>query len=172
MARAYVSVGSNIERTRNVTAALDALSGNWGELRVSRVFESDAVGFEGAPFYNLVVGLEAVHGVGALAEALGRIEDAHGRRRDTPKFSDRTLDLDLLTYDEVVGVVDGITLPRKEITEDAFVLCPLAEIAGAEIHPVARKSYAELWRDFDVGGVRLRPVDFTWDGVRISRAGT
>ncbi len=56
MARAYVSVGSNIDRERNVKAALDALSAAYGELHTSSVFESEPVGFEGDPFYNLAVG--------------------------------------------------------------------------------------------------------------------
>ena len=168
MARAYVSVGTNIDRERNVSAALDALSAAYGELRPSSVFESEPVGFEGEPFYNLAVGLDTAQTVGALAEVLRKIEDDCERRRDTPRFSSRTLDLDLLTYDDVVGVVDGVSLPRTEITENAFVLYPLAEIAGAEIHPIAQKTYADLWRDFDVMGPELRRVDFIWDGVQIS----
>ena len=130
MARVYVSVGTNIQRRRNVTAALDALSVAYGDLRVSAVFESDAVGFEGDPFYNLVAGLETSRSVGALATELRRIEDDSGRRRDAPKFSGRTLDLDLLTYGDSVGVIDGVALPREEILEQAFVLRPLAESAG------------------------------------------
>ena len=166
MARAYISVGSNIDRERNVTASLDALSAAYGELRLSSVFESEPVGFEGDPFYNLAVGLDTPQTVGVLAEVLRKIEDDCERRRDTPRFSARTLDLDLLTYDDVVGVVDGVALPRAEITKNAFVLCPLAEIAGTELHPITHKSYAELWRHFDLGEQEIRPVNFIWDGVR------
>ncbi len=169
MARVYVSVGSNVDRERNVTFSLDALSSAYGELCLSSVFESEPVGFEGDPFYNLVVGLDTLQTVGALAELLRQIEDDGGRRRDAPRFSSRSLDLDLLTYDDVVGVVDGVSLPRTEITENAFVLCPLAEIAGAEIHPIARKSYADLWRHFDMGTQQLRPVEFIWDGPQTSQ---
>jgi len=164
----YLSVGSNVDRERNVKAGLDALSAVYGELRLSSVFESEPVGFEGDPFYNLAVGLDTSQTVGTLVEVLRKIEDDCGRRRDTPRFSPRTLDLDLLTYDDVAGVVDGVSLPRTEITENAFVLGPLAEIAGAEIHPITRKTYADLWRDFDTAGQGLRRVDFNWDGVRIS----
>jgi 2-amino-4-hydroxy-6-hydroxymethyldihydropteridine diphosphokinase len=167
VARAYISVGSNIDRERNVKAALDALSAAYGELHTSSVFESEPVGFKGDPFYNLAVGLDTSQSVGALAEVLRKIEDDHERRRDTPRFSSRTLDLDLLTYDDVVGEVDGVSLPRAEITENAFVLGPLAEIAGPEIHPITQKSYADLWHHFDMAGQDLRPVEFIWDGVRI-----
>jgi len=171
VSRVNISVGSNIDRERHVTASLDSLSATFGKIRVSRVFESEAVGFEGDPFYNLAVGLETVQSVGALAEFLRKLENDSGRRRDMPRLSSRSLDLDLLTYDDVVGVVDGVSLPRIEITEDAFVLCPLAEIAGPEIHPVLGKSYVDLWRRFDKGEQELRPVDFMWDGQRISNRG-
>jgi 2-amino-4-hydroxy-6-hydroxymethyldihydropteridine diphosphokinase len=170
MARSYVSVGSNIDREHNVTAALDALSAAYGELQVSSVFESEAVGFEGHPFYNLVVGVDTPQTVGELAETLRRIESDCGRDRDAPRFSSRTLDLDLLAYSDVAGSIDGVSLPRQEITEHAFVLSPLAEIAGEEVHPVMQRSYADLWEHFDKGGPELRRVDFVWDGVRISRA--
>jgi len=171
VARVYISVGSNIDRGRNVTASLDRLSSAYGELRLSSVFESEPVGFEGDPFLNLVVGLDTPQTVGVLSQFLRQIEDDSGRRRDAPRFSSRSLDLDLLTYDDVVGVVDGVSLPRAEITETAFVLCPLAEIAGADIHPVAQKSYADLWRHFDMGAQQLRPVEFIWDGVATSHPG-
>ena len=172
MARAYISVGSNIDRERNIAVALDALSATYGELVLSSVFESESVGFEGDPFYNLVVGADTWQTVSELAETLRKIEDDRGRSRDTPRFSPRTLDLDLLTYADMAGLVDGVSLPRNEITESAFILCPLAEVAGAEIHPTAQRSYADLWRHFDKGKQKLWPVDFIWDGVWISRAGT
>ncbi len=170
MARAYISVGSNIDRERNVTAALDALAASYGELLLSSVYESESVGFEGDAFYNLVVGVDTARSVGAVVQALGQIEDQRGRSRERPRFSSRTLDLDLLTYADVAGVVDDVSLPRQEITENAFVLRPLAEIAGGETHPKTHRSYAELWRDFEMGDQRLWPVDFVWGGVQISRA--
>ena len=172
MARAYISVGSNIDRERNVVRALDALSEVYGELLVSSVFESESVGFEGDPFYNLVVGVDTAQTVGEVSDTLRSIEDGAGRRRDTPRFSGRTLDLDLLTYDDLAEEVGGVKLPRHEITQNAFVLRPLAEVAGAETHPVTRRSYADLWRAFDKDAQRLWPVDFDWGGVRVSRAGS
>jgi 2-amino-4-hydroxy-6-hydroxymethyldihydropteridine diphosphokinase len=161
VARAYISVGSNTDRERNVVGALDALSEVYGELVVSSVFESESVGFEGDPFYNLVVGVDTAQTVAGLSDTLRSIEDRCGRKRDTPRFGGRTLDLDLLTYADVAGVVAGVTLPRGEITEHAYVLRPLAEIAGEEIHPISQCSYADLWREFDNREQRLWPVDFS-----------
>ncbi|GGO86413.1 2-amino-4-hydroxy-6-hydroxymethyldihydropteridine diphosphokinase [Marinobacterium nitratireducens] len=171
MARVYVGIGSNIERARHVTAALDALADAFGELRVSTVFESEAVGFDGSPFYNLVAGFDTALGVGELSRTLKTIEDRNGRCRQGPKFSGRTLDIDILTYDDLSGSHDGIELPRAEILKNAFVLQPLAEIAPQERHPVDGRSYAELWDAYDKQKQRLWPVKFFWRGELISRTG-
>lgn len=117
MAQVYLSLGSNINRAQYIRAALDALAGRFGELQVSRIFESEAVGFQGDNFYNLVVGLQTDLPVGQLALCLRGIEDANGRLRSGPKFSARTLDIDILTYDHLTGTVDGVKLPRGEIVK-------------------------------------------------------
>ena len=171
MAQVYVGIGSNIERERHVLAALDALADSFGELRISSVFESEAVGFAGEHFYNLVAGFETSLGVGQLSRVLKAIEDSNGRCRKGPKFSGRTLDIDILTYDDRKGSVDGVELPRAEILKNAFVLQPLAEIAPERLHPVEGQTYAELWQAYDKQKQRLWPVDFVWRGAVISRAG-
>ena len=77
------------------------------------------------------------------------------------KFCSRTLDLDLLTYDDVV-IDTPVRLPREEILYNAFVLWPLAELVPEGIHPTTGKSYAQLWRAFDKQKQRLQPINFTW----------
>ena len=170
MARVYLSLGSNIEREPHICAALDALQADFGTLEISSVYESEAVGFDGDPFFNLVVGIDTQLEVGALSRALKQIEDDNGRCRQGPKFSGRTLDIDILTYDQRMGEVDGVALPRLEVTENAFVLLPLAEIAGARIHPQLGQSYAEIWQAYDQHKQRLWTVDFEWQGRKISAA--
>ncbi|WP_444929494.1 2-amino-4-hydroxy-6-hydroxymethyldihydropteridine diphosphokinase [Microbulbifer sp. SSSA002] len=162
MAQVYLSLGSNINRAQYIRAALDALTEQFGELQVSRVFESEAVGFEGDNFYNLVVGLQTDLPLGQLAPCLRAIEDANGRLRSGPKFSARTLDIDILTYDDLTGVIDGVTLPRGEIVKNAFVLQPLAEIAPQVLHPLAQKTYRQLWDEYDQASQKLWPVEFIW----------
>ncbi|WP_444920888.1 2-amino-4-hydroxy-6-hydroxymethyldihydropteridine diphosphokinase [Microbulbifer sp. CnH-101-G] len=162
MAQVYLSLGSNINRAQYIRAALDALAGRFGELQVSRVFESEAVGFQGDNFYNLVVGLQTDLPVGQLALCLRGIEDANGRLRSGPKFSARTLDIDILTYDHLTGTVDGVKLPRGEIVKNAFVLQPLAEIAPEVLHPVEQKTYRQLWNEYDQASQKLWPVEFIW----------
>lgn len=168
-ARVYISIGSNVNRERYVTAALDALSGWFGELIISPVYDSEAVGFDGSPFLNLVVGVDTSLSVAELSQRFKQLEADNGRRRDVPKFSARTLDLDILTYGDEVGRIDGVELPRGEILKNAFVLRPLADIAPEEVHPVCGKSYGQLWREYSTGQ-RLWPVDFNWQGRQISSA--
>ena len=167
MNRVYISIGSNQNTVVNVCAALDALSARFGELVISSVYESEAVGFEGENFLNLVVALDTDEPVGPLAEWLKQVEDDNGRERNRPRFSSRTLDLDVLTYGDLVGTIDGVELPRSEILSNAFVLQPLAEIAPDERHPVSGERYADLWQAYE-RNQRLWPIEFRWQGQRIS----
>ncbi|KEF30313.1 2-amino-4-hydroxy-6-hydroxymethyldihydropteridine pyrophosphokinase [Marinobacter nitratireducens] len=167
--KVFISIGTNVDRERHVAAALDALSEWFTDLEISPVYESEAVGFDGSPFYNLVVGVRTDWSVGELSQRFKQLEAENGRRRDVPKFSARTLDLDILTYGGEVGTVDGVELPRGEILKNAFVLQPLADIAGLECHPVCGKSYGELWSSYN-RNQKLWPVDFSWRGQQISRA--
>lgn len=149
MTRVYVSVGSNIERDHNIRSGLAALRKRFGGLTVSSVYESNSYGFEGDNFYNLVVGFDSDEDVYGVVRALQDIEDRHGRVRSGPRYSSRTLDLDLLIYDDLQLHEPGLILPRPDILKRAFVLGPLAEIAGELKHPVAGKTYTELWDAFD-----------------------
>ncbi|WP_077529328.1 2-amino-4-hydroxy-6-hydroxymethyldihydropteridine diphosphokinase [Vreelandella utahensis] len=167
MNRVYISIGSNQNTVVNVRAALDALSARFGELVISSVYESEAVGFEGENFLNLVVALDTDEPVGPLAEWLKQVEDDNGRERNRPRFSSRTLDLDVLTYGDLVGTIDGVELPRSEILSNAFVLQPLAEIAPDERHLVSGERYADLWQAYE-RDQRLWPIEFHWQGQRIS----
>lgn len=170
MNRVYLSLGSNIDRQRYLSAALDALQEKFGELTISPVYESEAVGFDGDNFYNFVLGLETDMPVGALSDCLRGIEEKNDRSRAGSKFSSRTLDIDILTYGNESGVVDGIELPRDEILKYAFVLLPLADIAGDELHPTLTRCYRELWREFESRECKqkLWPITFVWQGNTIS----
>ncbi|MDH5711085.1 MAG: 2-amino-4-hydroxy-6-hydroxymethyldihydropteridine diphosphokinase [Gammaproteobacteria bacterium] len=163
MARIYISLGSNIERELNTRAGVKALRECFGELEMSAVYESEAVGFDGDAFFNMVIACHSAEDVFSTNRRLREIEDANGRDRVGPKFSSRTLDLDLLLYDDLVLNENGLKLPREEILHNAFVLWPLAEIAPGLVHPEVGKTYAELWQAFDKSRENLHPIDFDFE---------
>lgn len=160
--KVYLGLGSNQKPEFHIHQALDALYQQFGVLRISPVYESAAVGFSGDNFLNLVVEITAELSVGELLQTLRNIENQNGRNRAAPRFSGRTLDIDILLYGNAVGVVDGVKLPREEILENAFVLRPLADLAPDLVHPQIKLTMAELWQKYDKSRQRLWPVTFDW----------
>ena len=158
MACVYLGVGSNINREHYIQLALDILAKAFGALTVSSVYRSEAIGFDGDDFYNLVVLIETDQSVAELLKFLRDVEFCHGRPIDASKSSGRTIDLDILSYDDWVGDFEGVQLPRAEILYNAFVLRPLAEIAPQVKHPVDGRTYSELWKNFDKQTQRLSRV--------------
>jgi 2-amino-4-hydroxy-6-hydroxymethyldihydropteridine diphosphokinase len=116
----------------------------------------------------MVVAINTSLGIADLAAQLRQIEVEHGRPEHATRFSARQLDIDVLTYDELVGVFDSVVLPRGEILENAFVLQPLAELASQVIHPQRGVSYGQLWDEYAKDTQRLCIVDFEWRGRLIS----
>ncbi|MEP4149522.1 MAG: 2-amino-4-hydroxy-6-hydroxymethyldihydropteridine diphosphokinase [Halioglobus sp.] len=167
MARVYLGLGSNIERERYITAGLDALESLFGAMDISPVYESAAIGFDGQPFLNMVVGVNTDLTLAEMAKRLRHIEFEHGRPQNASRFSSRQLDIDILTYDDLVGVIDGVELPRGEILENAFVLQPLADVAPDEVHPSDGRNYAVLWERFDCGNQMISRIEFSWRGRSI-----
>jgi 2-amino-4-hydroxy-6-hydroxymethyldihydropteridine diphosphokinase len=159
--RLFLGLGSNIEPARYLPLGLAELETLLGSLRVSKVYEGAAIGFSGAPFWNLVVEAQTELTVGDLQTALRVIEYAHGRPAQASRFSPRSLDIDILVYGDICGVIDGVVLPRAEILDNAFVLRPLAELAASCVHPAVGRTYAELWQDYDAGSQPLTVV--SWD---------
>jgi len=162
MTSIYISIGSNIDAEQHIRGAIDVLREKYGELKISSVYESESIGFEGDNFLNLVVGLHTDQTVQEVLDTLHEIENRFGRDRSGPRFSSRTLDLDLLLYDDLVLQDQGIDIPREEITHNAFVLQPLAEIAPQLEHPQQKLTMQELWQQFDKTSQSLWPVEFRW----------
>ncbi len=159
MSQIYISIGSNIDREAAVRAALKDLQREFGPLHISSCYESESVGFKGDLFYNLVVGAQTSRDVDDVVATLKQLEKDNGRTPCAQKFSSRRIDLDLLLYDELKCELP-CELPRGEITYNAFVLWPLAEIAPDLVHPGTGLNYARMWAEFDKDRQRLYPVEF------------
>ena len=169
MTQVYLGVGSNVDPENYITVALEALSDSFGDLSLSSVYESESIGFKGDNFFNMVVGVNTRLPVEKLSELLKSVEDANGRDRNSSKYSGRTLDIDILLYGDLSGFYGGVELPRGEITFNAFVLRPLAELAPTNRHPESGLSYEQMWRNYNCSQ-QLWPVDFIWRERQISFA--
>lgn len=159
MATVYLSLGSNIRPERHVCAAIHALRDVFGELVVSPVYRTRAVGFPGADFLNAASCLHTDMSPQRLNDWLHALEDRQGRRRDVSRFSSRTLDIDILLYDGLVLEDDDyLQLPRAELATRAFVLKPMVDIAPNLVHPTLHRTLAELWQAMPEPGPALRRV--------------
>ena len=163
MPHIWVSLGSNIDRERYIRLAVTELEKHLGKALVSPVYESEAEGFEGPAFYNLVTGYETEKSVEELMALFRRLEEQLGRERTDARFDSRTIDIDLLTYGDMISEVAGKQLPRDDITDYAFVLKPLMDLAPDDHHPVTGKSYRQMWEEFTPKPESMHPVEINLD---------
>lgn len=161
MAKVYISIGSNIDKETQIIAGVKSLIDEFGQVLLSSVYECDPVGFVGDSFYNLVAEVHTEQSPGYVGALLKKLEKTHGRVDFSKKFSARKMDLDILLYDDLI-IDEPVQIPRDEIPHNAYVLQPLAEIAGDLIHPTLMKSYGQLWQAYNKQKQQLRKVPFTW----------
>lgn len=172
MAIAYLSLGSNIDAERNLRSAIKALRAHFGDILLSPIYQTAAVGFNGDDFLNAAVRLETSLNPIALDAWLHELEDQHGRRRDVPRFSSRPLDVDLLLYGNLIlkGSAN-LEIPRPELVEQVFVLRPMVDIAPQCIHPVIGRTLREIWESMPAGDrevVRARRVSLNKESPNAS----
>ena len=149
MTLAYVSGGSNLEPETNLVLAARALKARHPGTRFSRCYRNVAIGFDGPDFINFVAELPVAGDPALLKGELECVETQCGRLRDAPKWAPRAMDLDILLFGELVQDTPGLVLPRPDLLRWGFMLGPLAELAPQLVHPVADRTIAELWREFD-----------------------
>ena len=120
----YLSLGSNINAQANIDFALEELEKVLSSTQCSSTHQTTAEGFEGDDFLNLIFAGETELSFEDLNKKLKKIEDDSGRERDVPKFSARTLDIDIvLQINE-----DEILFESNEVSKYSFVSEPLKEI--------------------------------------------
>lgn len=161
MPRVYLGLGSNINPEENIAFAVAELRRRFGAVALSPVYRAPAIGFDSPDFLNLVAGVDTDLSPQELLSSIEEIHSLAGRERDPGnKWVARALDIDLLTYGELVDPERPVRVPRADILDYAFVLRPLSELAPDARHPVTGRSYAEHWRDFDASEQPLEPVEF------------
>ena len=156
MATVYVGLGSNIDPELNLHLGIRELRERYGELALSAVYRSKAVGFEGGDFLNLVARGESNVSPVSCCEDCELVHSLTGRDRDSGKWESRPLDIDLLLYNDLVIDEPPVRVPRKDVLEYSFVLRPLAELSPDLVHPVTGKTMLKHWQEFDAAS---HPLD-------------
>ena len=157
MAKCAIALGSNLGNSLDTAAnALKALTNIPGVdlIATSSWYQTKPVGPPQPDYVNGCVVLQVQQNPEELLTILQAIELQFGRVR-TEKWGARTLDLDILLYENLVMQTPKLTIPHPNLTERAFVLVPLAEIAPNWIEPVSKKAIAQLAKEVDCTGVTL-----------------
>ena len=141
----WLGLGSNVNAETHIRAGIAALEEAFGEVSLSPAYASTSVGFEGDDFINLVARVETDMHPLALRQFLRDLEDRYGRKRDVPKFSDRSLDIDILLYDDLILLSPLLEIPRAEILKFAHVLKPLADLEPNLVHPAELRTMKGIW---------------------------
>lgn len=159
MKKAYLALGTNIEpRLEHLTKAIKLLENNPKIIimKKSFIYETKPVGYtEQADFLNMVIHVDTLLSSMELLHICQAIEQELGRKREI-RFGPRTIDLDILTYNQKIRNEEKLTLPHPRMHERAFVLVPLHEIAPNYRVPVFEKRAEELIKDLpseDLAGI-------------------
>ncbi|MDT8392369.1 MAG: 2-amino-4-hydroxy-6-hydroxymethyldihydropteridine diphosphokinase [Bacteroidales bacterium] len=147
MSIAYLLTGSNLgQRQENLCLAVSALNGNAGKVQaLSAIYESPPWGFEHPnAFLNQAIRLDTTLSPQELLKVILRTETLLGRQRDHNGYAARTIDIDILFYDNIIRTDKTLSIPHPRLHERRFALTPLADIAAGLIHPVIKKTVKEL----------------------------
>jgi 2-amino-4-hydroxy-6-hydroxymethyldihydropteridine diphosphokinase len=158
MVDVYVAAGSNVEPLEHLSRALAALEAAYAPIAVSPAYRNASVGFQGEDFVNLVVGFRTDEPVQRVRQRLQEIEASCGRPPGAPKWAPRTMDLDILLYDDLVADEPGLVLPRPDLARRPYMLKPMADIAPDRMHPTLARTMRELWQSLDDGSHAMTEV--------------
>ena len=131
----------------------------FGDVVLSPVYRTPAIGFDGPEFLNAAAIIKTDWDVLKLDAWLHELEDKYDRKRDVPRFSSRTLDIDIIFFDDMIVSGPGnLCIPRPEL-KHAFVLKPLADIAPEFRDPVSGKTLAQCWDEHPDNGKAMLPEE-------------
>ena len=158
--KVYVGIGSNINQKLHINKCIRALESKFIDIELSPTYESSSMGFDGPNFYNLVASFTTDLEIDILKETLKNIEMDNGRSFGEVKFSSRTLDIDILYYDDLIN--ENMNIPRCEIIKFDFVLRPLYDLSPAHIHPVTRKTHHKMLNETQYQKMIINEIDINF----------
>lgn len=154
----YLGIGSNINKNDNIKSCINFFKSSFYNCTISPIYESASYGFTGHNFYNLVIKIHTHFDIKSLKIWLMRVEDKHGRNRAQKRYSNRTLDIDILLFNNQIHQDSTIIIPRPEILIQAYVLKPLSDICDELKHPQTGLSLKQHWQQLKVGGISITKV--------------
>ncbi len=143
----YFSLGSNMgNRFEHLQNAVNSLFEEVGSMiKISSVYETPAMGFDGEPFLNCAVCVQTDMKPSKVLKTILEIEKTIGRKRnDSKTYASRPIDIDIIFIDDLVFNSEKLTVPHPEMEKRNFVLQPIAEINSHLIHPVSNKNVIKL----------------------------
>tara|TARA_B100001057_G_scaffold138398_1_gene138071 strand:- start:1982 stop:2488 length:507 start_codon:yes stop_codon:yes gene_type:complete len=158
--KVYVGIGSNINQKLHINKCIRALESNFIDIELSPTYESSSMGFDGPNFYNLVASFTTDLEIDILKETLKKIEMDNGRSFGEVKFSSRTLDIDILYYDDLIN--ENMNIPRCEIIKFDFVLRPLYDLSPAHIHPITKKTHHKMLNETQYQKMIINEIDINF----------
>ena len=148
--RIFIGLGSNVgDRLSYLQLAVDTIHYEVGSiLKLSSCYETPAMGFEGDPFLNACVEVRTSLSAELVLSKLLQIEERHGRKRfDDGQYHARTIDLDILFFDDEIIENELLSVPHPRLEQRLFVLHPMVEIAPDFVHPKLKKTTSKLVED-------------------------
>ena len=143
----YLSLGSNIgDKEKNIQSALDEIDRKIGDIiSISKLYENPSIGFNGDLFFNCCIGVQTILKPNELLKKILKIEEKGGRiRKKSKSYESRTIDIDILFYENQIIDFNNLKIPHPKIQEREFVIKPLLDIAKGKIHPILNKSVLQI----------------------------
>ena len=141
----FLGIGSNLNKKKNILSCIKFFESSFKYCLISPTYQSPSFGFIGHDFHNLVIKIKTHFELLPLKKWLMYIEDIHGRDRRQKRYSNRTLDIDILLFNTDVYQDGNITIPRPEILTQGYILKPLIDISIKMKHPKTQNTFEQHW---------------------------